>query len=114
MTTFDTGRKAEAVAAEFLTQQKYEVLAQNWRTKTCEIDVVVRKDDAIYFVEVKYRKSDRQGGGLEYITPKKVKHMQYAAELWISKNNWDGDYQLAAIEVGGEPPRVLEYVDEIY
>ena len=114
MTTFDTGRQAEATAAAFLRTQGYQIVAQNWRTRSCEVDIVASKDSVVYCVEVKFRSSDRQGMGLDYVTPKKLQQMQYAAEMWTAAAAWDGDYRLAAIEVGGDPPKVTAFIDDIY
>jgi Holliday junction resolvase-like predicted endonuclease len=77
-------------------------LARNWRTKVCEIDIVANKNKIIYFVEVKYRSSDKQGSGFEYITPKKLSQMGFAAEIWVQQNNWNGDYRIAAAELSEE------------
>lgn len=41
------------------------------RTRYCEIDIVSMKDDVLWFTEVKYRKNDDFGSGLEVITTKK-------------------------------------------
>lgn len=71
-TTF-IGKRAESRVADFLKNKGFKILAQNWRTKVCEIDVIAQKDKVAYFVEVKYRSSEKQGDGLEYITPKKTK-----------------------------------------
>lgn len=113
MTTFDTGRKAEAVAVEYLQGQGYEIVAQNWRLRSCEIDIVATKDDSVYCVEVKYRQSNRQGGGLEYITPTKLRQMQFAAAQWVHATKWPGDYQLAAVEISGDNYEVTDFVDDI-
>ncbi len=101
MTTFDDGRRAESVAAEYLKRQGHAIVAQNWRTKWCEIDVIAQAGNVVYFCEVKYRRSDRQGSGLEYVTPKKLRQMQFAAEAWVHLTGWKGEYQLCAIEVSG-------------
>ena len=113
MTTFDTGRKAEAAGVQFLKKQGYEIVEQNWRTRQCEIDVVARKDGTMYFVEVKYRQNVNQGSGLEYITPKKLQQMHFAAETWTHEHEWSGDYQLAAIEVSGTNFDITEFLDDI-
>jgi uncharacterized protein (TIGR00252 family) len=99
-TTF-IGKKAEARVAEFLNNEGYKILAQNWRTKVCEIDVVAKKEDIVYFIEVNYRSSEKQGGGLEYITPKKLNQIHFAAQIWVQQNNWNGDYRLLAAAVSG-------------
>lgn len=101
MTTFDTGRRAEAVVADYLKRQGCAIVAQNWRTKFCEIDVIAQRGDVVYFCEVKYRKTDRQGAGLDYITPKKLEQMKLAAEAWVHFMKWTGRYELRAIEVSG-------------
>ncbi len=110
MTTTNTGRAAENAAAEYLKSKGYKILEQNWRTRWCEIDIVAKKDNKVYFVEVKYRKSAAWGSGLEYITPKKLKQMRFAAEFWVSNNNWSGDYYLSAIEVMGDN-HVTEHIE---
>lgn len=113
MSTTSTGRAAEDAAAAYLKNLGYKILDQNWRTRWCEIDIVVKKDDAVSFVEVKYRKSDEFGGGLQYITPAKQKQMAFAAQFWVSSNNWDGDYNLAAVEVTGPEFEITEFLDSI-
>jgi ribonuclease HII len=107
------GRAAEAVAAEFLVAKGCTVLAQNWRTRWCEIDIVAVRGNIVYFVEVKYRQSAAWGTGLEYVTPKKLRQMHFAAEFWVAKHRFTGDYQLAAIELTGEPPRVVRAINSI-
>jgi Holliday junction resolvase-like predicted endonuclease len=76
-------------------------VVQNWRTRWCEIDIVAERRGVLYFCEVKYRRTNRQGGGLEYITPKKLGQMRFAAESWVHTHAYSGEYQLCAIEVSG-------------
>lgn len=109
----DTGRQAEDAAAEYLSSKKFEILSQNWRTRWCEIDIVAKKKKIIYFVEVKYRKRADFGGGLDYITPTKLKQMKFAAEFWISNNNWSGDYRISAIEVSGSSFEITEFLENL-
>jgi Holliday junction resolvase-like predicted endonuclease len=80
----------------------------NWRHTTAEIDIIAQKRRKLWspasplvFFEVKYRQSDSQGMGLDYITPKKFAQMQYAAELYVSIEQYDGEYTLGAIELQG-------------
>ena len=98
-TSTTTGRRAEQAATEFLKQRGFKIREQNWKTSLCEIDIVAEKDGCVYFVEVKYRSSNRQGGGLEYITRQKQNHMRRAAEIWIGKNHWPGEVTLSAVAV---------------
>ncbi len=99
MKTTIRGKQAESAVAEQLLRDGYDILAQNWKTKVCEIDVIARKDKVIYFVEVKYRAQAGQGDGLAYITPQKLNKLHFAARIWTQHNNWDGDYSLLAASV---------------
>jgi len=101
MTTTETGRRAEAVAAAFLERRGCTIMVQNWRTRQCEIDIVAERSGTLYFCEVKYRRTNRQGTGLDYITPQKLRQMRFAAESWVHRHGWRGSYQLCALEVSG-------------
>lgn len=114
MNTTYIGQKAEIAAAGYLEMRGYEILERNFRRPRCEIDIIARKDSVIYFVEVKYRVNDDQGGGLEAITATKLRQMQFAAELWIQEEKWAGQYQLAAIELTGKDFTVMAYIDNVY
>jgi uncharacterized protein (TIGR00252 family) len=97
-TTF-IGQEAESRVAEFLNNEGYKIIGRNWRTKVCEIDIVAKKDNIIYFIEVKYRSSEKQGGGLDYITSKKLRQVHFAAQIWNQQHGWEDDYQLLAASV---------------
>ena len=114
MSSTDAGHKAEQAAALYLEMRGYKVLEQNWRRPRAEIDIVAKKDEAIYFVEVKYRSSKAQGSGLEYVTSSKLKRMQRGAELWVAEMEWPGPYQLAAIEVAGASYTVEHFIDNVF
>lgn len=113
MSTTETGHEAEAAAAKYLEGKGYKIVELNWRTPRCEIDIVAEKDECMYFVEVKYRASSRQGGGLDYITPKKQQQMRFAAEIWCAKNHWDGEVSLAVVEVAASFT-VTRFIESIY
>lgn len=110
MSTTDTGRYAEAAAATYLMRRGYRIVAQNWRTRWCEIDIVAQKGDAIHFVEVKYRRSADWGRGLEYITKAKQKQMYFAAAFWIARHKWTGNATLAAVEVSGPDFVITQFI----
>ncbi len=114
MQTTEIGNRAEQKAAEYLDRQGYEIIDRNWRRRDCEIDIVARKDGAIYFVEVKYRSDDGSGSGLEFITTRKLRRMAYGASRWVQEHSWRGEYQLAAIELSGVGYEVTTFIDQLY
>lgn len=110
VTTKQRGDAAEDVVVNYLTDQGHTIVARNWRTKLCEIDIVSQCGDDMYFTEVKYRKNDRQGGGIAAITPKKLRQMTFATELFVAKHNVQLQPQLAVADVTGRPPTVVSYL----
>ncbi len=111
VTNYLSGHSAEIDAAEYLRRAGFEIIELNWKTPNCEIDIVARKGKSVYFVEVKSRKNDLQGSGLDYITSKKLKQMKFAAEKWTALNRWNGAYQLAAIGITNGS---IIFIDEIW
>lgn len=99
MSTTSSGREAEAMVAEFLKSQDHKIVSLNWRTRWCEIDIVSTKKKVVYFTEVKYRSSQDWGGGLDYITDKKLRQIRFSAEFWLHQNSWTGDSILQGAEV---------------
>jgi uncharacterized protein (TIGR00252 family) len=102
MSNNQIGHDAEKRAAQYLKQQGYKIVDLNWKTKYCEIDIVAEKYGTIWFVEVKSRSNSSQGYGYEYVTPKKLKQMHFAAEMWIQNYGWTGDYDMSVVSVDGE------------
>ena len=96
------GRKAENAAADYLRTQGFAIVAQNWKQKRCEIDIVAEKDAKLYFCEVKYIRNEAQGAGVDRIGGKKLQQMRFAAEYYMATTKYTGDAQLAAIEVSGD------------
>jgi len=102
MSSTSVGREAEELVAEELKAQGHKIVAMNWRTRWCEIDIVSKDKKCVYFTEVKYRSSDSWGTGFDYITPKKLKQMQFAADFWLSENKWSKESLLQASEVNSD------------
>lgn len=108
-----TGRQAESVAAAYLRSNGYMIVDKNWRTKWCEIDIIAMKGGVITFVEVKYRRTSNQGGGVAAITTSKLRQMQFAARLWLQNQSDEYNARLGFIEVSGANFAVSEFVASI-
>ena len=115
-----SGNKAEEKAVSYLKERGFKILDRNWRRPRCEIDIVASfkprrfsKEKIIHFVEVKYRRNDEHGSGLDYITPQKIGQMKFAARMWVAENAWEGDYELSAIAVAGEEFSIKQYLPKL-
>lgn len=106
----ELGRAAEQAAIDYLIKEKWELVDRNWRNRWCEIDIIMKtsqrahfkRTQVLHFVEVKYRSNLLFGSGLEYITSKKLKQMQLAAENWLVENSWSEPWQIDVMAVNGQ------------
>ncbi len=111
------GRTGEQVAASFLSDRGYRVLAKNQRTPLGELDLVCRSSSQIVIVEVKARSGDEYGTGLEAIGPRKARRLRAAAVWWLSERellpcSLRFDAVVVALDAFGLP-RSLEHVKDI-
>lgn len=113
MNTTATGRQAETAACEYLVRQGFTILERNWRTRRAEIDVIATKGDCLYCVEVKYRHTDSQGSGLEYITSGKIRRMRLAAEAYVAAHRWPGMMTISGLEVAAPDNTVTAFIESI-
>ncbi len=80
--TKQIGDHAEQIVADYLIGQGHKILARNYKTRFYEIDIISATKDAIYFTEVKYRRTKNHGDPLETIDTKKQKQIKFAAECF--------------------------------
>lgn len=111
-TTKEIGNNAEDTATQYLEKQGYEIIARNWKNKFCEIDIIARNKDTLFFVEVKYRKDDRYGDGLAAINEKKIRQMRFAAKYYIETVSSNcSQTNLMAMSLCGEPAKVVDCLE---
>lgn len=112
VTTRQVGDTSEDAATEHLRKLGYTIIERNWKTKVCEIDIAAKKGDTLYFVEVKHRKSDMQGGGLAAITAKKLQQMKFAAKVYAHYIKQDDvDMRLGVITTQGADFTIVDFME---
>jgi putative endonuclease len=97
-----TGNKGEELAAHFLAGKGYEIVARNYRYKHAEIDLIVKKENWLVFVEVKTRASSAFGEPEVFVTDKKAATVMKAAEQFMIDHDWHGNirFDIVAIKTG--------------
>ncbi len=89
------GRRGEDLAAVFLQSQGYQVLERNWRCHGLgEVDLVMRRDECLVFVEVRARRTKAYGAPEDSLTPAKRRRMIALAEAYVDQHAWEGDYRI--------------------
>jgi len=110
------GKEGEALAAEFLAAKGYEIVARNYRYKRSEIDLIVKKDNWLIFVEVKLRSSDAFGYPEDFVDYKKIKNILDGAEEYTYQQDWKGNvrYDIVSIRDIGGKMEVVQIEDAFY
>ncbi len=80
------GAWGEALAAEYLRKKKYTLIAQGFRSRFGEIDLIAQNRQYLVFVEVKLRKSDAFASAREYVDWRKQDKIRITASFYLSKN----------------------------
>lgn len=80
------GDDAEALAAAYLRRSGLQILTQNYRVRGGELDLIVLDGEALVFVEVRYRKSQRFGGAAASIDSRKQQRLIHAAQVYLMKH----------------------------
>lgn len=102
ITSKQLGDRGEQVVVDYLVTAGHEIVARNYKTKLFEVDIVSRKDRALYFTEVKYRGSNDFGAGLDFIDKKKQEKMRLAIAGFLATHPEYADFTpiLAVAAVG--------------
>lgn len=110
----ETGNQGETLAARYLKEKGYEILARNYRHGKAEIDLIVQKDNWVLFVEVKTRKSSDYGHPEDFVMTQQAGRIFDAAEEWIFSTNWQGHIRFDVVSVKpGETPEIEHFEDAI-
>ncbi|MBS1269105.1 MAG: hypothetical protein MAG794_00048 [Gammaproteobacteria bacterium] len=86
------GRNAERRARRYLENQGLTCVEANYRCRFGEIDLVMRDQSTIVFVEVRYRKNKRYGGALESIDFHKQRKLRASAERYLQRRRVGVDF----------------------
>lgn len=85
------GDMGEDIAARFLESKWYEILEKNFRVRGGEVDLIAKKEEKYFFVEVKFRKNSDFSHPLELFDFRKAKPFMRTFFEYISEKNIDED-----------------------
>ncbi len=90
------GEDAELASFHYLKTQGLKLIETNFQCRHGEIDIIMLDKRTLVFVEVRFRKNDHFGGGLESITTSKQNKLRKTAELYLQKHS---QYENARFDV---------------
>lgn len=87
LTRQQKGKLGEQAACRWLQEHDYEIVAQNWRCRSGEIDIVATFEGLVIFVEVRSRSgAGRYGTPQESVDFRKVQQVRSTAAVYMQRS----------------------------
>ena len=99
MTTIEHGKWGERIALGFLEEQGYELLTTSFRCRFGEIDLIVKNERFLVFVEVKTRNNANFAHAREFVNKAKQRKIVSTAKYWLARNPGELQPRFDVIEV---------------
>lgn len=80
------GRLGEELAYHYLKQQGLSLINKNYHCRYGEIDLIMKQDSTIVFVEVRYRKANNLVDSITSIDERKQQKLYRTAENYLQQN----------------------------
>lgn len=80
------GDQAEELACQYLHKRGLKTLVRNFLCSCGELDVIMEDDETIVFVEVRYRRNNQFGDGVESVTKSKQRKLISSALYFLQQH----------------------------
>jgi len=108
------GGDAEQAAATYLLRQGLELVAQNYRCRFGEIDLIMYEGKTLVFVEVRMRASDTFGGAAASITAAKQVKLLRTARHYLSRLKHEPACRFDALLMTGINNPAIEWIRDAF
>ena len=108
------GEEAEQYAASYLQNQQLTLLQRNYRCRFGEIDLIMRDDDTLVFVEVRMRTSEAFGGAAASITLSKQAKLLRTARHYLSELNTEPACRFDVVLISGNDGSKVEWIKNAF
>ncbi|MBI4281154.1 YraN family protein [Candidatus Uhrbacteria bacterium] len=109
------GNQGEALAAKYLKQRGYRILAQQWQARLWgEIDIIAKEGKVFVFVEVKTRQGGEFGYPEEAVTREKQKKLAQLATYYLARHRLEEHphrLDVISIELDRGSPKITHWKD---
>jgi len=109
------GKEGELLVTRYLQKEGFTLIAQNYRKRFGEVDIIAHKDNILAFVEVKWRHNPLVDPA-ELIGPSKQKKIVAIAKEFLSKHTYEDvvyRFDVALIEETNNSIN-LQYIDNAF
>ncbi|MFA6677830.1 MAG: YraN family protein [Bacteroidales bacterium] len=115
LTRTELGKKAEKLALDFLEKKGFLLLEKNWRNRHQEVDLIMKYNGIIHFIEVRSLRSTKLHWPKETVLQKKQRNLIKAAQSYVYKKHIVNDlcFDIVSISFNHDKP-IIEYVPDAF
>ncbi len=95
------GEKSEQIALQYLVKQGLIAIDKNYHCKHGELDLIMRDQQTLVIIEVRYRKSKKFGGAEESITATKQSRIIATTQHYLLVNKIKSAIRFDVIAMSG-------------
>ncbi len=88
------GKKGEALARKYFEEKGFSIVDRNFRCPYGEIDLILRKDKALRFAEINFRRTLEYGVPQESVLRHKQRRIRNTALLWLKQRRLPMDSEI--------------------
>jgi putative endonuclease len=81
----NAGLEAEKLAATYLVNHGLKIVAQNYHCRFGEVDLIMKDNKTLAFVEVRLRSNNKFGSAAASITPQKQQKLILTAQHYLQE-----------------------------
>ncbi len=110
------GAEYEQIAADYLTENGYQIVERNFRNRFGEIDIIAKDEEYLVFVEVKFRGSQSCGTPVEAVDFRKQRIITKVAWYYLlthGGNEWT-PCRFDVLSIAGDTIRLYQNAFEAY
>jgi putative endonuclease len=117
MDNISIGKRGEELARKYFRKKGYTIVDCNFRSRHGEIDLVLRKNRAFRFVEVKFRSTTEFGLPQESVVKHKQQRIRNTTLLWLKRRRFslDSEIHFDVLAISGEAGHLTyEYIEDAF
>jgi len=99
-----------------LVKKGYSILERNYRHKRNEIDLIVKKEQLLVFVEVKTKSYTHYGQPEEMVDQAKADRVISAAENFVFEQDWSHNirFDIVSVLMKGERVHEIKHFEDAF
>ncbi len=108
------GLLGERIAWRWLRREGWQLVAHRFRSGHRDVDLIMRRENVVAFVEVKARRGDGFGSPIDAVHARKRRELGRSATVWVDRFGYEGlsyRFDVIGILISGQSVRVRHVPD---